>query len=92
MDEKVKLKFECIVECSYKYADELGRAIVHDIHNEWDNGVDYLDWVFTGSELVEFDYKERIMELENELNTYKSANKLLKKELEKCSNFRTKLV
>ena len=48
----VKLKFECTVECKYEYADELGRDIAHDLLNEWDNGEDYLDWEFKGSELV----------------------------------------
>lgn len=48
----VKLKFECVVECKYEYADDLGRDIAHDILNEWDNGVDYLEWNFIGSELV----------------------------------------
>ena len=48
----VKLKFECIVECSGEYADELGKDIASDLLGEWDNGVDYLEWNFIGSELV----------------------------------------
>ena len=52
MVELVKLVFECTVECNYEYADDLGRDIAHDILNEWDNGVDYLDWEFKESKLV----------------------------------------
>lgn len=48
----VKLKFEVTVECKYEYADDLGRDIASDILNEWDNGVDYLDWEYVGSELI----------------------------------------
>lgn len=52
MAEKVKLIFECMVECDPIYADELGRDIARDILNSWDNGVDYLDWKFKESRLV----------------------------------------
>ena len=48
----VKLVFECTVECNPEYADELGKDIAVDILNEWDNGVDYLDWEFIESKLV----------------------------------------
>ena len=48
----VKLNFECIVECKYEYADELGEDIASDLLMELDNGVDYLEWNFKGSELV----------------------------------------
>ena len=52
MAEKVKLIFECVVECDPQYADELGVDIATDILNEWDNGVDYLDWRFIESRRV----------------------------------------
>ena len=52
MVNKVKLVFECVVECNPDYADDLGRDIASDILNEWDNGVDYLDWEFIESKLV----------------------------------------
>ena len=54
MTEKVKLTFECVVECNPQYADELGKDIATDILNEWDNGVDYLKWSFVKSETVRF--------------------------------------
>ena len=52
MAENVKLIFECVVECNPICADELGRDIATGILNEWDNGVDYLEWSFIKSELV----------------------------------------
>lgn len=53
MVNKVKLVFECVVECNPEYADELGKDIASDILNEWDNGVDYLDWKFIESKEVD---------------------------------------
>lgn len=53
MVDKIKLTFECIVKCNEEYADELGRDIAQDILNEWDNGVDYLDWRFVESRKCE---------------------------------------
>ena len=84
----VRLKFECIVECDPEYADELGSDIATDLLNEWDNGDDYLDWIYQGFELQLFGCEKlynKIHELEQELDTYKTANKLLKKSLEKTS-------
>ena len=52
MTNIIKLHFECIVKCNKEYADELGRDIASDLLGEWDNGVDYLEWNFIGSELV----------------------------------------
>lgn len=53
MAEKVKLIFECVVECDPQYADELGKSIAFDILNGWSNGVDYLDWRFIESQLYD---------------------------------------
>ena len=52
MVKKVKLLLECTVRCNPEYADELGKDIASDILNEWDNGVDYLDWKFIESKEV----------------------------------------
>lgn len=48
----IRLSFECIVKCNPEYADDLGKDIAHDLLNEWDNGVDYLDWMFVKSEVL----------------------------------------
>ena len=47
----VRLKFELVVECQQEYADELGKDIASDLLMEMDNGVDYMDWTFIGSEV-----------------------------------------
>lgn len=52
MVQLVRLVFECVVECNFEYADDLGKDIAYDILNEWSNGVDYLDWRFVKSERV----------------------------------------
>ena len=75
----VKLHFDCVVECDYQYADELGSDIATDLLNEWDNGEDYLDWIYTGCDLMEFDYKERVKELEKENEALKKAIEMLRK-------------
>ncbi len=85
MVDLVRLKFECLVECSSEYADDLGSDIATDLLCEWDNGVDYLEWLYCGHELQVYGCEKlymRIHELENELDTYKTANKVLKKSLE----------
>lgn len=48
----VRLKFECVVHCDPEFADELGRDIALDILNEWDNGVDYLEWSYHGFHVI----------------------------------------
>lgn len=72
MSEKVKLIFECVAICNPEYADDLGKDIASDLLMSMDNGVDYLDWRYVGSGDV-------INKLENEIATYKEANKTLKK-------------
>ena len=75
----VKLHFDCIVECDYQYADDLGSDIATDLLNEWDNGVDYLEWVYTGSELMESQYINRIIELEHENEVLRKTVDMLRK-------------
>lgn len=48
----VKLVFECTIECSHEYADELGRDIAHDLLNEWDNGEDILEWRYVDYKVI----------------------------------------
>lgn len=53
MVDLVKLVFECTVKCNPEYADELGKDIAYDILCDWDNGVDYLDWKFVKSVVLD---------------------------------------
>lgn len=48
----VRLKFECIVKCNPEFADELGSDIAQDLFNDFENGVDYLEWSYHGFHVV----------------------------------------
>ena len=70
----VILTFEVAVDCDDESADEFGDEMAHWLEDSWFNGEDIVGVSYVG--------KNRVRKLENELNTYKSGNRLLKATLD----------